>query len=162
MSSEITNKFILDATAGFRGMWFNKKHPNTIYFDCRQEVDPDIIGNYCHLKQFPDESFNLIVFDPMYRPGTNGATGFLKSYGAPLNPETWQSEFRKAYKEFMRVLKPRGILIFKWSTYRICLKTVLACFPDKPLFGQRTTGHQQKKHSKTYWFCFMKLAEGKK
>jgi len=154
----MTEKFILDATAGYRMMWFDKNEPHTVFLDCRPEVKPTTIGDYKDLSQFPNETFNLVVFDPQHRPGTNGATGFLKSYGAPLNPETWQSEFRIAFNEFMRVLKPNGILIFKWSTYRICLQTVLSCFPEKPLFGQTTTGHQQEKHAKTYWFCFMKFA----
>lgn len=150
-------KFILDATAGFRMMWFDKHHPNALYLDERPECEPDMVGDFRDLKQFPDETFRLIVFDPNHRVGTYGATGFAKSYGAPLNPETWHSDFGKAFAEFMRVLTPFGILLFKWSTYRISVKTVLSCFPEKPLFGQVTTGHQQKKHSKTYWFCFMKI-----
>ena len=31
-------KFILDVTCGGRSMWFNKKHPNAIYTDIREEV----------------------------------------------------------------------------------------------------------------------------
>jgi hypothetical protein len=60
------DKFILDATAGFRMMWLNKKHPNTIYLDQRPECEPDIVGDFRDLKQFPDESFRLIVFDPQH------------------------------------------------------------------------------------------------
>lgn len=153
------DKFILDATAGFRMMWFNKHHPNTIYLDERPECEPDVIGDFRDLKQFSNETFRLIVFDPNHRKEKDGCpSGFKLSYGALLS-QTWHSEFKKAYQEFMRVLKPYGILIFKWSTHKIPLKEVLACFKDSPLFGQRTTGTKDKRKSKTYWFCFMKIPE---
>lgn len=155
----MNEKFILDVTSGYRMMWYNKSHPNAIYLDKRSECNPDIVGDYRDLSRFEDESFRLVIFDPNHRVGTNPPKGFLKSYGEPLQPETWQSEFRQAYREFMRVLKPYGILLFKWTTYRIAIESVLKCFPDKPIIRQKTTGHQQKKHSKTYWFCFMKIPE---
>ncbi len=156
-------KFILDATAGFRMMWFNKHEPHTIYLDQRPECEPDIIGDYRNLKEFPDETFSLVVFDPNHRTsGGNPPIGILKSYGEPLTPETWPSNFRQGFKELWRVLKPNGILIFKWTTYRIKAETALAVFPVKPLFGQCTSGHGQKNHSKTFWFCFMKFPEAKK
>lgn len=40
------DKFILDATAGFRQMWFNKQHPNTVYLDQRPECEPDQIKTF--------------------------------------------------------------------------------------------------------------------
>lgn len=49
------DKFILDATAGFRMMWFNKHHPNAIYLDQRPECEPDIVGDFRDLKQFPEQ-----------------------------------------------------------------------------------------------------------
>ena len=60
----MTEKFILDATAGFRMMWFNKHHPNVTYLDQKPECEPDIIGDFRNLKDFADNSQRLIVFDP--------------------------------------------------------------------------------------------------
>ncbi len=48
----------------------------------------------------------------------------------------------------MRVLKPNGMLIFKWNEDQIKLKDVLKCFSQSPLFGN--------KRSKTHWLVFMK------
>ncbi len=151
-------KFILDATAGFRMMWFNKKHPNCIFLDQRPECEPDIVGDFRDLKQFPDETFRLVVFDPQHRRVKDGCPkGFIQSYGALL-PETWQSDFKKAFAEVWRCLKPYGILIFKWSSHKIKEKSVLQCFfPYYPLFGQKTTGSKGNRKSKTFWFCFMKI-----
>jgi len=98
-------KFILDATAGFRMMWFNKHH-------------------------------------------------ISRDYGSGLQPETWQGDLKRAFKEFWRLLKPFGVLIFKWGDDRIKVKHLFPLFPEKPLFGQTTTGG---KYAKTYWFCFMKI-----
>ena len=69
------DKFILDACCGGRMMWFNKKHPNTIYIDIRREekglckerpnfeVNPDKIMDFTNL-EFPDKKFKLVVWDP--------------------------------------------------------------------------------------------------
>ncbi len=154
------DKFILDATAGYRMMWFNKQDPDALFLDCRKEVNPDVVGDFRDLSSFPDESFYMVVFDPQHRTEKDGyPKGFALTYGALL-PETWHSDFRKAFNEFWRILKPHGVLIFKWSTQKIKVKEVLSVFPIKPKFGQRTTGTKGKRNgSKTYWFCFMKIPE---
>lgn len=53
--------------------------------------------------------------------------------------------------ECWRVLKPGGTLIFKWAEDQVKLKEVLACFPQKPVFGHTTT-----KNLKTHWITFYK------
>lgn len=78
------DKFILDACCGPRMMWFNKRHPNTLYIDIRREnfiasggdkiiIDPDMIADFRNLP-FPDKSFKLVVWDPphMKTLSTNG------------------------------------------------------------------------------------------
>lgn len=154
----VPEKFILDATAGFRMMWFEKKHPNCIYLDERSECQPNIVGDYRNLQQFPNGTFRLIVFDPNHRLEEDGyPKGRFKLNYGPLLPQTWHSDFNRAYLEFMRVLMDYGILIFKWSTHKISINEVLKCFPTQPLFGQQTTGTKGNRKSKTYWFCFMKI-----
>ena len=162
MTSE---KFILDATAGFRMMWFNKHHPNCIYLDQRPECEPDIVGDFRDLKQFPDENFRLVVFDPphdVYHHNPNMSTSFNQNFGV-LRPETWQEDLKQAFKELWRVLKPYGILVFKWATFHIDEKRIQKFFPEKPLFAQITKAnfseHSRAANHKTLWFCFMKIPE---
>lgn len=157
------DKFILDATAGFRMMWLDKQHPNTIFFDKREEVNPDIIGDFTDLKDFADESMDLIVFDPpqhlskWHKSKYNISPTFYQNVGL-LEAETWQSDFQKAFKEMWRVLRTKGVLIMKWSDHDIRYEKVLSLFPVKPLFGQISS---QRQTAKTYWFCFMKIPESK-
>jgi len=157
-------KFILDATAGFRMMWFNKHHPNCIYLDQRPECEPDIVGDFRDLKQFPDGTFRLVVFDPPHMTRGDDASHdaeMLKSYGF-LRPEGWQKDLYRAFNELWRVLKPYGVLVFKWNTESIESNRILALVPEKPLFFQITTNQNKllksgKAHVKTLWFCFMKI-----
>ena len=57
----------------------------------------------------------------------------------------------KGFSECFRVLKPGGVLIFKWSEADIPLKEVLKCTTEKPVFG-----HKSGKRSNAHWLCFMK------
>lgn len=153
-------KFILDATAGYRRMWENKAHPNVLYIDQRPEVSPDEIQDFRNLP-YMNERFNLIVFDPPHdirvKPSDPNSR-FIKDFWF-LQPETWQSDVKKGLAECWRCLKPMGVLIFKWNT--LCKKesSVRPLFPTEPLFYQITKGNGTTKNneSKTLWFCFMKL-----
>ena len=60
---------------------------------------------------------------------------------------------RDGFQECMRVLKPDGVLIFKWSEYDIPAAHVWKAIGQKPLFG-----HHSGKQSRTFWACFMKEA----
>jgi SAM-dependent methyltransferase len=72
-----------------------------------------------------------------------------KKYGV-LDRTTWQADLRKGFAECFRVLKPSGVLVFKWNEHDIPLKEVLALTPHRPLFG-----HPSGKASKTHWVAFM-------
>ena len=161
-------KFILDATAGFRMMWFNKKHPNCIYLDQRPECEPDIVGDFRDLKQFPDETFRLIVFDPPHMIGNGKKPSeeeYIRKFGY-LNPESWQRDLFKGFQELWKKLAPYGILLLKWSNAQIMSDRILALCSEKPLFYQITAAHPYGgKHNpnekgvkiRTLWFCFMKI-----
>ena len=158
-----TDKFILDATAGFRMMWFNKHHPNAIYLDQRPECEPDIVGDFRDLKQFPDETFRLIVFDPphMIRGSASKNNDLIRKFGC-LNPDNFKDDFRKGFRELWRKLAPYGILIFKWNNRYFPSNEVLELFPEKPLVYQITSNKNNEKGSQmvsTMWFCFMKIPE---
>lgn len=160
------DKFILDITCGGRTIWFNKNHPNAIYTDIRKkpkgfdkhrpnfEVCPDAIMDYRYLK-YPDDSVNLIVWDPPHLKSLSPKSWLYKYYGC-LNAETWQEDIKQGFTQCMRVLKPKGVLILKWSRSKdarsIQLKEMLNILPIKPLFGH-TTGSK----SQTNWLCFMKI-----
>lgn len=161
------NKDILDACCGGRMMWFDKKNPRALFVDARKmrkqviwrgkdtqrsfEVKPDKVMDFRKLK-LPTGKFSLVVFDPPHLMKRIGKTGWMcKKYGS-LDRDTWQDDLKKGFAECFRVLKPKGILVFKWSEAEIPLKSVLALTPVQPLFG-----HPSGKHSKTHWVCFMKI-----
>lgn len=138
-----TEKFILDATSGFRMMWFDKHHPNAIYLDQRPECEPDIVGDFRDLKQFKDETFRLIVFDPPHM-GCGKNSIMKKKFG--VLPSSWRTDFYHAFKEFHRILQPYGTLITKWNDHDQPAERVIAMADGwRPLFGQKTA--ERTKHS---------------
>jgi hypothetical protein len=161
-----SEKFILDATAGFRMMWFNKHHPNCIYLEQRPECEPDIIGDFRDLKQFADKTFRLVVFDPphLIKKEVNNHN-MVRRFGR-LEPETWQFDLQKGFSECWRVLQDYGILLFKWCNFSVSTTDVLKLFPVAPLL-YNIASHEQERISeiertrslRTLWFCFMKIPE---
>jgi 23S rRNA G2069 N7-methylase RlmK/C1962 C5-methylase RlmI len=161
----MVEKFILDATAGFRMMWFDKKHPNCIYLDQRPECEPDIVGDFRDLKQFADETFRLIIFDPPHiiSNGPQGDSNMRRMFGF-LEPDTWASDIERGLKECWRILAFYGILLFKWNTHKISSEKVIKLFPTSPLIYQISTnkknlqkGGKRLREVQTLWFCFMKI-----
>ena len=178
------DKFILDATAGYRQIWFDKNNPHTLYLDQRSgiEIIEDIKKHKLNRKKprpskklldlsntvkgdfrktnYPSESFKLIVWDPPYYTNNKSKTSWMYLYFGALEPETWQSDLKQGANELFRLLVPYGILIFKWNNKQIPVKDVLKLFPVRPLFGQRLNNigseKKVKKHS-TFWLCFMKF-----
>lgn len=163
------DKKILDMTCGSRTIWFNKNHPAAIYCDKRKEsyelyfgknysnlrtctVDPDVVCDFTNLP-FPDNSFSLVVFDPPHLLGAKETAWLVKKYGKL--DENWVVMLHDGFREGMRVLKPDGVLIFKWSEYDIPAADVWKAIGQKPLFG-----HHSGKKSTTFWGCFMKGVEG--
>lgn len=163
------DKKILDATCGSRSIWFNKNHPAAVYMDKRQEidsriwksrdglsertltVDPDVIADFTNIP-FDDNTFSLVIFDPPHLLRVSETAWLAKKYGRL--DETWPRMLHDGFAECMRVLKPDGVLIFKWSEYDIPADKVWKAIGQKPLFG-----HHSGKASKTFWGCFMKLEE---
>ena len=163
-------KKILDVTCGSRTIWFNKHHPYAVYCDNRKEnltvtfgksrsnprqciVDPDIICDFTALP-FEDGSFSLVVFDPPHLINAGETSWLVKKYGK-LNKE-WPKMLRDGFRECMRVLKPYGVLVFKWAERDIPAVKVWQAIGEKPLFG-----HHSGKKSGTFWGCFMKIPEEK-
>lgn len=166
---KIRDKFILDVCCGTKMMWFNKNHPNTIYVDIRKEekgfikeqpnseIKPDIQASFTNLP-FKDKSFKLIVCDPPHIIGRRITGIITRKYGC-LNPETWQDDLSKGFKEMWRVLDNYGVLILKWNNINIPYKKVLSYILEEPLFMNVLAGEKAKGKKNTYWFCFMKIPE---
>lgn len=155
------DKYILDATAGFRMMWFNKHDPNTLYIDARPECQPDEIQDYRKLP-YPDRSFRLILFDPPHiiksKQFGNYNSRMTNDFGY-LIADNVEADLKDAFNEFWRLLKPYGVLIFKWNNSYVPSDKIIKLAPEKPLFYQVThskSGKTQTNHIKTLWFCFMK------
>lgn len=158
-------KPVLDACCGSRMFWFDRKEVRALFMDNRQErhtltdksskggsreliIEPDFVGDFARLP-FPDNQFSLVVFDPPHLV-RNGSKGWLaKKYGKLQGD--WRKELRKGFSECFRVLKPDGVLIFKWNEHEIPVSQILALTPEKPLFGNRC-GKQAKSH----WIVFIK------
>ncbi len=163
------DKKILDVTCGSRSIWFNHNHPAAIYCDKRVEhdtriwkstngqsertltVDPDVVCDFTDLP-FPDNSFSLVVFDPPHLVRVGETSWLAKKYGRL--GEGWEKMLHDGFAECMRVLKPDGVLVFKWAESDIPADKVWKAIGEKPLFG-----HHSGKQSKTFWGCFMKLED---
>lgn len=163
MNSE---KKILDATCGARTIWFNKNHPNAVYADKREEnlvigklnngeserklvVKPDVVCDFTDLP-FADGQFALVVFDPPHLINVGNNSWMRKKYGKL--DENWPKMLHDGFRECMRVLKPDGVLIFKWSESQVPAAKVWQAIGEKPLFG-----HHSGKNSHTFWGCYMKI-----
>lgn len=156
---EIEDKLILDATCGSRMIWFDKSHPDALYMDNRQlesvlcdgrtlNIHPDVVADFTDMP-FGDESFYMVVFDPPHLLRAGQGSWLAQKYG--VLSDNWQQMIHDGFLECMRVLKPNGVLVFKWSEDQIKLGELLKVIPRKPLFGNR--------RSKTHWMVFMKGEE---
>ncbi|MDI3227761.1 class I SAM-dependent methyltransferase [Serratia marcescens] len=159
----LDGKSILDMCCGSRMFWFDKKDERAVFSDKRSEshtlcdgrklvISPDLIADFTALP-FADGSFSVVVFDPPHleRVGPNGWQG--KKYGK-LDRETWRDELRAGFAEAFRVLRPHGVLIFKWNETQIPVSQIIALTDEKPAIWQRTG-----KNDKTHWIIFVKGAE---
>jgi len=155
-----TDKIILDACCGSKMFWFDKNNPLVLFQDIREfegklcdgrtlEVKPDIIADFTNMP-YDDNTFNLVVFDPPHLKQLGKNSWMAQKYGVLL--PTWETDLKAGFDEGMRVLKPNGILIFKWNESQITTTEIINLFERKPLFGH-TTGRQ----AKTIWLCYMKI-----
>lgn len=169
-SRETEPEQILDATCGGRSIWHpeNKEREDTLYIDRREEepgfhgqegrtyaVEPDEVQDFRDLP-YPDESFNLVVFDPPHEVRDDGMEQLsgiiLKKYGA-LHAETWQEDLRAGFTELCRVLRPGGTLVFKFADRGVDFEEVLSLAPVDPLLGTMT---KKTSRCENRWFVFYK------
>lgn len=63
----------------------------------------------------------------------------------------WRDTLRRGFGECFRVLKPNGLLVFKWNETDIPLSEILKLTEQKPVLG-----HRSGKRSNTHWVLFIK------
>lgn len=152
----MANKPIIDVCCGSRMFWFDKKNPNVVFMDNRTvkqtlcdgrklEIKPDVVGDFRHIP-YQDNTFYLVVFDPPHLLRAGQKSWLAAKYGK-LSPD-WKEDLKQGFAECIRVLKPNGTLVFKWSEEQISLAKVLPLFGLSPLFGNR--------RGKTIFLVFMK------
>ena len=156
-------KPILDACCGGKMFYFDKSDCRVLFQDIRKikatlcdgrifEVNPDIQCDFTDMP-YPDESFNMVVFDPphlKYTDSKKEPNGYqMIKYGSLY--KDWREMITKGFKECFRVLKKQGFLIFKWNETDIKVSEILKLTDEKPVFG-----HISGKRSNTHWICFMK------
>ena len=163
-------KKILDVTCGSRSIWFNKKHPLALYCDKRKEhherdfgkghgghkvadIMPDVQCDFTNLP-FEDNSFSLVVFDPPHVLKLSDKSWLKNLYGTYNSEEEMMGIVADGFRECIRVLKPDGVLIFKWADTSMPVSKIIKYFGQQPLFG-----HRSGIKSNTHWLCFMKVAE---
>ena len=147
-------------------MWFDKADPRAVFGDRRYEtltvtdrshrddgtralrIEPDTLLDFRALP-FPEDSFRLVAFDPPHLERAGPKSWLAAKYGK-LGTD-WRKDLRAGFAECFRVLKPEGVLVFKWNETQVKLKEVLALTPHQPLFGQ-VSGRT----GMTHWLVFMK------
>lgn len=139
--------------------YFDKADDRVLFGDIRSEshvlcdgraleINPDQIMDFRDLPH-ADETFRVVVFDPPHLIRVGKSSWTFAKYGG-LGPE-WEADLGAGFAECFRVLRPGGVLIFKWSEIQIPVSKILALTPHKPLVG-----HRSGKRSNTHWITFLK------
>lgn len=151
---------VLDPASGSRMFYFDKADPRVLFGDIRTmpkttlcdgralEVSPDTVMDFRNLP-FGDEQFHVAVFDPPHLVKAGPQSWMVAKYGKL--ERTWKQDLTDGFAECFRVLKPNGVLIFKWNETQIKVSEILALTPEKPLIG-----HKSGKQAKTHWVTFIK------
>ena len=162
---------VLDPCCGSRMWWFDKANPQALFGDRRREtltvtdrshgkadgqrtlcIDPDVVIDFRELP-FPTASFHLVAFDPPHLVRAGPKSWLAAKYGKL--GEDWKADLRAGFLECFRVLKPNGVLIFKWNETQVKIREILELVTVPPLFGN-TSGRK----TGTHWIVFMKPQEG--
>lgn len=158
---------VLDPCCGGRMMWFDREHPAVLFGDIRREtltvtdrshgrvdgkrvlsIDPDVLLDFRALP-YPDDSFSLVAFDPPHVVRAGPRSWLAAKYGKL--GDDWRNDLRAGFAECFRVLRPHGVLVFKWNETQVKLAEVLELCPHQPLFGNRSG-----KKAGTHWLVFLK------
>lgn len=135
--------FDCDATYS-KGVFYKRLPPPIYKFDLVPQVKGVEQADARHLP-LADESIGSLVFDPPFKAGNSKVKGIIEQRftAFPSMLHLWDF-YRDALVEFMRVLRPRGIAIFK------CQDTVSS--------GTNWASHYQvEKYAEEVGFAFLDL-----
>ncbi len=80
-------------------------------------ISPDIIADFRALP-FAEASFPIVVFDQPHLERVGENAWMVKKYGR-LDKDIWRDDLRAGFEEAFRVLRPHGVIIFKWNKTQI-------------------------------------------
>jgi len=162
---------ILDATCGYKGIWYQKNHPFVTFIDMRKgftkntpgtkiknrrrfKLQPDVIVDWTKGVPFNNESFDMVIFDPPHLMKDKEAldSSLTLRYGR-LDKSNYKEYLGKGINELFRVLKPEGVFILKWSESCVKVDEIIKLMPYPPLFGSNT---KSKGHTANFWIVFLK------
>jgi len=149
---------ILDMSAGNRGVWFNKNHPDAIYVDMRPEVKPDVVADTRALPPEIGTDYDLVVFDPPHE-NFGARSNMSRDYGHHTAAEI-RDTVAKSAREAYRVTKPDALMAFKWNNHGQSFAKILSLMSPwwEPLFGHQTA--VRTKHScQTQWVMLKRRAQ---
>lgn len=161
-SSKMGTQTILDPCCGSKMFYYDKNSNAVMFGDIREihtrlcdgrelHIQPDELMDVTNMKDIANDTFNCIIFDPPHLVRVGESSWLAQKYGHL--PLLWEEWMNKAFAECFRVLKPGGMLLFKWNEEDIPHHTVLRCaLPYKPIAGDRT--------GKTRWTFFYKHLGG--
>lgn len=161
---------ILDATTGFKGIWYQKNHPFVTFMDKRKEkciesnhaigkkrrvkIDPDVVSEWKDAP-FPDNYFDMVIFDPPHLVISRDKKKLCtleKQYGV-LYKDNWRITLKDGIAKLFKTLKPEGVFILKWCENSVKVDEIIKLMPYPPLFGSNT---KSKGHTANYWILFLK------
>src|SRR6266851_5591457 len=70
---------ILDLSSGRRNVWFDRAHPNTVFVDIKETVQPSVVADSGRLPFADGSPFELVLFDP---PHCNTSGDMAERYGS--------------------------------------------------------------------------------
>jgi len=173
---------ILDVTAGNRAMWRDKRPPNVVFLDVehRLAVPPDVVADSRRLP-FRDGIFDTVVFDPPHawgkKPGaivqTSPKRSLIRSRVKRNTPSYygWDkyrtrreliSYIHQTLKEARRVLKPDGVLWFKWCDIEIEIERLAGLFTGWKKMMELQLKSHVKRETPTHFIMFRPLEASQK
>ena len=127
----------IDVCCGGRMFYFDKHNPDVVFMDGRAfEVKPDVVADFRNIP-FKDDTFNLVVFDPPHLIKVGDKSWLAKKYGK-LNPHTYKDDLSQGFRECFRILKPYGILVFKWNETDVKTNEIIKLSPIPPILGHKS------------------------
>lgn len=139
---------ILDMTAGYRHIWYDKNHPDVTFLDRRAEVNPHVLCDTRQIPIFDDGSYDLVVFDPPHE--NTGAGNLSQCYGKATRADIL-STLAGSSREAWRLSRSEALMAFKWNDCAWTLERILPLLEGwEPLFahGLRLPGRHK---TQTYW-----------